>query len=374
MTDHPQTATILEESQTLWGTDRQPAGCPHCQRVYLVQAGQIGETCPLCCQESLEPQPARMRKETPEKLLPFHIDHQKLAGIYEHFTSGVWIKPEDFTVALLLKRTQPIFWPLWLVDSDISGHWQMEAGFDYQVESTKEIYNNGQWHSRKQFEKRVRLEPRLGEVNTHVDNVPVPALEEHQNRTQMTGRYHPERAQAFDPNQLGKAFLEVPDLPPEDAWPLAKPEVDKTLAHICKIAAGAQHQRNFALKADYKNQHWTQFLQPLYATYYTDDEGHAQIVIVNGETGSIHGPRLASRKRGLQIAGIIAAAAGIVFLLTLISLLLTALLPPLGLLSVILGILGFTLGIAAIAPAVWPGQWNRKQEGPYMDNPGIGEK
>lgn len=366
MADDTQKATLIDETKSLWNTERQPAGCPHCQRAFLVPPDQIGVLCPLCRQTNLEKQPVRMRPAEPERILPFQVGKDKLRTIYESFISGVWIKPEDFSTQHLLERAIPIFWPLWLVDCDISGHWQMEAGFDYQVQSTKESFSGGEWHSRKKIEDRVRWEPRLGELNTHADNVNVPALEEHRNREQLTGPYHLEHAKAFVPDQLGNALLEVPDLPPEDAWPLARPQVDKTAARICAKAAGAQHQRNFAIKGDYQNLNWTQFLLPLYATYYRDDEGQPQVVIVNGETGKINGPRLASPKRGLRIAGIIAGAAGLLFVLALVSLLLTMVFPPAGIIAALLGILGFGTGLAAIVPAVWPGQWNRKQEGPRI--------
>ena len=95
--------------------------------------------------------------------------------------------------------------------------------------------------------------------------------------------------------------------------------VDQAVGKISAQAAGAQHTRNFTLKADYQHLNWTQFYLPLYATSYLDDDGQPQIVIVNGETGSIHGPRLASRKRGLKTAGIIAAVAGGFFLLTFLG-------------------------------------------------------
>lgn len=366
MADLTPQADIIEENQTLWKTNRQPAGCTNCHRVFLAQASMAGTSCPLCQRGLLEAQPARMRPAEPERMLPFKIYKKDLATIYQNFVSDVWIKPEDFRPDSLISRTTPVFWPLWLVDSDIRGHWQMEAGFDYQVESYKETYTGGQWQSRKQMENRVRWEPRLGQLDTHVENVAVPALEEHENRLAMTGRYNLDQAQPFNPDQLGKALLEVPDLPPEDAWPLAKPQMDQTAAKICAKAANAQHYRNYALKADYHNLNWTEFFLPMYASFYTDDEGQPQIVLINGESGVIRGPRLASRKRGLKIAGIIAAVAAVFFILSLFGLLLTIIFPPIGFIAALLGILGLGFGIAAIIPAVWPGQWNRKQDGPRV--------
>ncbi len=366
MVEHPPTEEIIEENQTLWHTDRQPAGCSHCHRVYLVAPAYRGASCPLCRQGALEAQPAHMRTAQPEKILSFRVSRKDLLPTYQKFVSGVWIKPEDFNPESLLQNTRPVFWPHWLVDSDVTGSWEMEAGFDYQVESAKEVYNNGRWESRKQIENRVRWEPRVGMMNTRVENVVTPALEEHENRLQMTGNYHLKRGTDFDPTLLGGAFLELPDIPPEDAWPLARPHVDKSLAEVSKKAAGAQHFRNFSMTARFSNQNWTEFFLPMYTTYYTDDEGQPQIVIINAETGTIRGPRLASRKRGARIAWTMAAVAGALFLLALIGLLLTFAIPPMGLIAGLLGLLGLGVSVFAIVTAVWPAQWNRKQTGPRV--------
>jgi hypothetical protein len=353
---------IIDEKQAPWRTDRQPAGCTHCLQTYLATPDQIKATCPLCRRGILESQPARMRPIEPEKVLPFQVARQNLLPIYQNFVSSVWIKPEDFKPEALLQNTRPVFWPLWLVDSDVGGDWQMEAGFDYKVESTKEVFGGGRWESQVQIQTRVRWEPRAGKLATHVDNVITPALETHDLRQKMTGAYHLDRASAFDPHLLGAAYLELPDLPPKDAWLLARPHFDKALAEICQKAAGAQHSRHFSLNAEFSSQIWTEFLLPIYTTHYTDDEGQPQLVVVNGQTGAINGPRLASHKRGMQIAGILAGIAGAIFLLALIGLLMTMVFPPAALIAGLLGILGLGLGIGAVVTALWPRQWNRGQQ------------
>jgi len=366
MSDQTPAAEIFQETQGLWGTDHQPMGCPHCHRVFLVIPEKNGMRCPFCGVSSLESQPARMRPAEPEKVLPFKVSQHQLQSIYQDFTSGIWIKLPDFTPENLLARSVPVFWPLWMVDCDIDGHWQMEAGFDYQVESSKDYYASGRWQSRKQIETKIRWEPRLGEISYHVDNITIPALEEHENRLLMTGGYHLDRASGFNPEHLGSAVMEVPDLPPENAWPVAKPRVDQVVGEVSAQAADAQHSRNFAIKADYSHLNWTQFYLPLYATCYEDDDGNPQIVIVNGSTGAIHGPRLASPKRGRRIAGIVAAAAVALLLLTLIGVLLSSAFPPAGIIAALLGVLGFGTGIAAIIPAAWPAGWNRGHGSPKI--------
>lgn len=357
---------IIPENQTVWDSGRQPSGCPNCDRVFLVREQQLGIPCPLCHRALLEAQPARMRIGEPELMVPFRIDQTALDTIYQDVAASVWIKLENFEAETLLKRTIPVFWPIWLVDCDLNGYWQMEAGFDYQVESSKDYYANGQWQSRKQIEGRIRWEPRLGKIESHVDNISTPALDEHQNRTLMTEITPLDQSCAFDPSLLGSAILEVPDLPPEEAWTMAQPRVDEAADRICTEAAGAQHSRNFSITAEYQNLNWTQFLLPMYITYYEDDEGQPQFLVVNGSTGAVQGPRLASRKRGAQIAGTIAAVAGGLFILALLGLLLTMVFPPAGVFAAIMAFLGLGTGIGAIFPAVWPNQWNRKQTGPRL--------
>jgi hypothetical protein len=357
---------IIQEDQTIWGTTRRPVGCSHCKRVFLLSEDQNSKTCPLCQHGKLSPQPAVMHPAPPELMLPFQVGKNTLSQIYDTFTREVWIRPAGFNKEALLAHTIPLFWPMWLVDTDIQGSWQIEAGYDYQVESSKEYYQGGSWQSRKQIEERIRWEPRLGTVSHHIDNTPAAALNEHENRQAMTGRYPLNQAVPFAAEKVKGALIEVPDLPPQNAWPLAKPAVDRKASMVCAKAAGADHFQNYAVHADYQHLNWTLFLLPAYATYYEDDEGQPQIVIVNGQTGAIHGPQMASRKRGLQTAGILAGIAGLFLLLTLIGLLLTAIFPPAAIIAAVLGLIGFGLGIGAIVPAVWPGQWNRKQQGPRI--------
>lgn len=366
MTEQITPLNIIEEGQALWGTDRQTAGCPHCQRGFVVKEEHINTLCPLCSTGQLEPQPLRLRLTEPEKLLPFTVKSQSLQSIFDDFVSGVWFKPEDFTVENLIKRSKAIFSPLWLVDSDVKGRWQMEAGFNYQVESSKEYYQDGGWRSRSIVENRVNWEPRLGELDTHVENVIVPALEEHQNRQQMTGGYSLDKAVNFQTELLNSAVVEAPDLPPEDAWLQAKPKIDRSLAQVCEKAAGAQHSRNFAVKGEYYNLNWTQFLLPMYVTFYHHDNEEPQILVVNGETGEIKGPRLASQKRGLRIAAILGGIAGFLLLLALLGFLLTAIFPPAGIIAALLAILGFGVGLGALFPAIWPAQWNRTHQEPKI--------
>ena len=340
--------------------------CIHCQRSFLSMAGLKDRRCPLCQIGQLETHLDESQRVDPEGILPFEVSSIQLQSIYADFVKGVWIKPTDFTPEALSTRSVRLFWPNWLVDCDVNGAWKMEAGFDYQVESAKESFVDGQWQSVKRVKDRIRWEPRLGELNTHVENIAVPALREHQNRIKMTGPYAHDRAVLYQPPIADDALFEVPDLPPDEAWTEARPMVDKTIEATCQMAAGAQHSQHFELDAQYERQNWTQLYQPIIATHYRDDHDQPQILIVNGQTGQINGPRLASSKRGLKIAGWVAIGAGAFFLLALLVYLISLLVPDARVIAGLFGVLGLITGAIAIIPTVWPYFWNQNQTGPHI--------
>ncbi len=360
------TTQVIESVETHWGIQLQPAGCPSCKQVFLVPASRINQACPSCCRSRLAPQPALLRSEPPELQINFRQGQAELGPIYKTFCEEVWLRPDDFNPTDLLKRTVPVFWPMWLVDSDIHGQWQAEAGFDYQVKSSQESYANSGWRTREIIETRVRWEPRLGEIQRHYDNIATPALGEHANLWNLLKGYRLDQSVPYDPAKSSGASMHVPDLQPESAWPLAKSNLDRSAGNDCQKASGAQHIRNFNLKAAYEPLNWTQLLLPLYVSFYTDDAGQPHPVLVNGQTGAVGGLRLASQRKGWRYAGYAGAAAAGLLLLGLLCFALAVLLPPVGILGILLCIGALAAGLGAIIPAVWPWQWNRRQQQPKI--------
>lgn len=351
-----------EAVKELWGVALQPAGCPQCRQAFLVQGGRIGGKCSYCGKGVLEAQPALLRSEPPEMMIGYIKGRSDLLPIFAGFIKGVWLHNEDFNPQDLARRAVPVFWPMWLVDSDISGDWLAEIGYDYQVESSQESFRDSQWHSRGVVENRTRWEPRVGQLSRHYDNIPAPAHSRQSDLWQKTQGYRIEGAATYKPEWLGQADLWVPDLHPEAAWPLAQSAFNQKASQDCQKAAAGQHIRSFTLHAGYNKVNWTQLLLPMYVSWYTDDAGMSRLVYVNAQSGAVGGLRLASQRKGWQTAGILAGFAALMLVLGVAGLLLMALMPPLGALGILFIVLAFILGIAAIVPAAWPWQWNRGQQ------------
>ncbi|MDR3577404.1 MAG: hypothetical protein P4L50_26375 [Anaerolineaceae bacterium] len=355
-------ADILETVGHIWNIPYQPCGCPQCGQVLLVKTESIGKNCPNCGRSKLIPQPALLRSEPPELVIPYQIQQANLASIYAGFTKGIWLHSDDFEVDKLLSNTTAVYWPMWLLDSDVSGDWQSEAGFDYQVETSHDIFTNSNWESQKVLENRIRWEPRVGQMKRHYDNIALQATTDYQKLLNLTGNYQLHYAIPFNPSFLKDSDIRVPDIQPENVWPTAKPALDKIVLEDCRKAADAHFLRNFTLHASYGSCNWTQLLFPVFITFYTDDAGNPQFIYVNGQTGKIGGPRLASQKKGWKSAAITAAVAISLLILALIFFGLAALLPLFSAFGVVLIVAAFITGLFAIIPAVWPWQWNRQQQ------------
>ena len=106
------TSEILDSQQKVWQTDLQPAGCPKCSQAFLVEPDRLDLACPACGLGRLESQPARLRAEPPELVIPVTKGDPNLAALYQRFVTGVWLRPDDFNPQSLLRRATLLYWPM----------------------------------------------------------------------------------------------------------------------------------------------------------------------------------------------------------------------------------------------------------------------
>jgi hypothetical protein len=279
------------------------------------------------------------------------------------FAQGIPFAPPDLNPQTLAARLKRVYLPQWLVDVGVRGSWQLEAGFDYQVVSHQERYSDtaGGWQTREVEETRVRWEPRQGSLERSFPNLTAPALETHARLRGQVGDFDLSAAQVYSTQSDSESFIRLPDRSQQDAWPDVVPVLQSTAASECQAACGADHYRDFRWAPEYHSQNWTLLLRPIFTTYYLDDQGHPQPVLINGQTGKISGVRKASMKRAQRTALIVLAAAVVVFIIsalfTLVGLAVPILL-PMGGLGILIALL---TGVGAIIPILIAWQFNRSQ-------------
>jgi hypothetical protein len=370
-----------------WGVAMVPLLCEACDWRYLAPAGSelavpgasgAPGTCPHCAAGAvvmLDPEAAHFPYATaPELIVPFTVSLEDIERRVAAFAEDIPYPPEELAPAgarsrtearpstLLRQRLQRLYLPMWLVDSDVQARWQAEVGFDYQVVSHQERYADGAgWRSEEVREDRVRWEPRIGRLARHYENVPSPALGQHAQLSRALGSHKVSDGRPYRPELLHGALVRAPDRDPEAAWPEAEVAVRQRAVEECRSAAQAEHIRDFRWSPHYAAQHWTLMLLPVYATYYHDDDGVPQRILLNGETGRLYGVKRGSLARAGRVSLTIGIVALIIFMMSLLMALLSALMPPLLLLGILGALLAVVIGAGAVVPLARVWAFNRRQ-------------
>jgi len=154
--------------------------CEHCDWTYLAPSEEHLHTCPNCYRATINPIYSELPEQPhPELLIPFDVSATELSNGVAQFAQRIPYPPEDFTPENLTRRLRRIYLPMWMVDAEVTAQWQAEVGYDYQVLSHQDHFdeNAGGWKTREVKETRQRWEPRVGRLKRKYQNIPVPALE-----------------------------------------------------------------------------------------------------------------------------------------------------------------------------------------------------
>lgn len=348
------------ELEVAWGLPLVAVYCTGCGEAHLVSGDSIPPRCPLCLRETLTLQSAPLRTEPPEEVLPYEILQSKLAGLLSAWARGVPLRPDELKAEVLTRRARRYFIPLWLVDGEVRGEWRADVGFEYQAVSFQDRYvDRDGWHSQEVRELRVRWEPRAGRINRRYQNLAVPALIDHHALMKQLGGYDLGRRARYTPEAVAGAMVRVPAVEPEAAWPDAEAAFVRAAEDECRLAAGADHIRDFRLAAEYRDLNWTLLLLPAYITWYREGEQFWP-VLINGQNGHISGVRRASVRKGNLLSLILGGVALFLFALGGLLALSGALVPPLVALGGLMLVLGLLVGILAPIPALSVWVFNRQ--------------
>jgi len=359
--------------EAVWGVSLTAVGCEHCGEVHLLPEGMlsaddtseierdaISARCPFCFRKPVTPQPAALREEPPEQILPYGVSETKLAKILDRWTRGIRFRPDEMHPRLLMERVRRYLVPLWLVDGHVEAVWRADMGFDYQAVSYQDRYSQGRgWSSQEVTEARVRWEPRVGRLDRAYDNLVAPALEDHRALMGRLGDFDLTQRTDYSPQAVADAAVRVPSLEPEAAWPGAEAAFVRAAEEECRQAAGADHIRAFTLEAEYSDPNWTLLLLPAYATWYREGE-KVWPLLVNGQSGRVSGVRRASARKANNTSLVLGAVALFLFVVGGLLALLGAALPPVAVVGGVMLVVGLLLAATAPIPAIGVWAFNRR--------------
>ena len=343
-----------------WMPGARVEACPTCKRVFLVPAAKSKQPCPLCYRSLLAPQPAIVPRMSPEIVLPVQLKNEDLNLRLTSFLDKTPFRQEDLSVENLVNRSQVVWWPLWLVDADLQGEWTGTLGFDYQVKTAKESYGSDGWSTRSTLRTQTRYEPRKGTLERHYDNIQIPALEAHEKRLHQIGGYQPSSAVPYRVGMLGQTIVQLPEIEPQALVEVAQTRFHAAAEEEIMQANAAQHRQQIRFTGQYLNLNWTKYLLPLISTWYRDEEGNVQPVVINGQSGRVYGKRLASVSQASRLTfGLISIPVVVLLISIILSLLAPAALP----ISLTFGVgIAFFLAILALLPLIRAHHWNNQQQ------------
>jgi hypothetical protein len=353
-----------------WGVPLVAVHCERCGEAHLVpedalgggEGGEVSLRCPLCLQGPVASQPAMVREEPPEQVVPYGVSEERLAGILGRWAEGGWFRPDDLRGRVLVQRARRYLVPLWLVDGRVEGAWRADVGFDYQAVSYQDRYSQGRgWSSREVKEGRVRWEPRVGRLRRAYENLVAPALDDHRRLMGRLGDYDLGQRAGYTPQAMADASVRIPTLDPEVAWPGAEGAFVRAAREDCRQAADADHIRDFKVEAGYEELNWTLLLLPAYVTWYREGE-RVWPLLVNGQSGRVSGVRRASTRKANVTSLVLGAIALLLFVLGGLMALLGAAVPPVAAVGGVILILGLFLAVVAPIPAIGVWASNRRSE------------
>lgn len=190
-----------------WGIELQSAGCTNCQAVFYIRAEDISPICPRCLQRTISPQTDTSTdtlQYLPELIIPFSAQKTTITRAVENFAAKIPYAPQDLNAENIFKRLTPHYLSAWLVDVDVKANWQAEMGYNYQVVSHQDRYDQAtnRWLSQEIQETRIRWEPRLGSLSRIYPNIGAPALDDEPRIRQTVGDFDPRLAQTYNSSAL----------------------------------------------------------------------------------------------------------------------------------------------------------------------------
>lgn len=292
--------------------------CKQCKNIFSCPSSDEFSVCPVCGFQNAKIMETQLKTPSIELISNDQLSRADLISIFTNYIKPVRFRTPGLNTTELARNVRKIYQPFWLVDATASGNWTSTLGFDYQVESSREIYDNNQWISKNIEETRIDWDHRTGLIEREYHNTLVNSLSKQDWLTKVIGKYDFSKTSKFKENLIADSII-IPDITPSKGWQVAVPKFERLIQNDCQRAANAQHVKAFSSHIDYSSVNWTLLLAPYYHSYYYDDTGESRSVWINPQTKNIVGERVSSQKNGnrwglyFSLASIFFLILGIIF-------------------------------------------------------------
>lgn len=271
--------------------------CKQCKNIFSFSSSEEFSICPICGFQNAKIMETRLETPQIEFISNDQLSGAELRNIFTNFIKPVHFRTLGLNTVELAGNVRKFYQPFWLVDATARGNWTSTFGFNYQVESSREIYDNNQWVSKNIEETRIDWEHRTGTIERDYHNTLINSLTKQDWLTKVIGKYDFRNTSKLRENLMVDSLI-IPDITPSKGWQDAVPKFERLIQNDCQKASNAQHVKAFSSHIDYSSINWTLILASYYHSYYLDDTGESRSVWINPQTKNIVGERVSSQKKG----------------------------------------------------------------------------
>lgn len=246
------------------------------------------------CGSILEAQ--RIRQEEwiePGAILPFQLEKNKALELFQAWSQGLWLAPNNFKKAHLNPaHLQGVYLPFWTFDAQMHVRYSGQRGQYYYKNKRVAVKVNGQTQYRNRQVRKVRWTPCSGEVSGFVDDTLISATA-NKNKRQLSDKvchWTLEACQPFDAKYLAGYTTEMYTLPLKKGHIEAKKEADVIAKNWAKNDIGGDTQRIQSLTKTLTKETFKHILLPMFMSHY-NYEGKVYSLYINGQTGEIDAER-----------------------------------------------------------------------------------
>jgi hypothetical protein len=320
-------ATILERpleeaGQAARGLGRElrVASCKNCGARVAFEDVSTSSACVFCGSPSVLAQEANRNAIRPESLVPLDIGRDEVQQRLREWTRRLWFRPNALK-RLAAYDARGVYVPCWTFDCNVESDWSADAGHYYWTTEMVPVMVNGKLRMQARTVQKIRWEPAWGERRDAYDDLVVHASEGVRiDLVQRLGGFDTKRLVPYRPEYLAGWHAEEYQLDLAQAWERGQARVAEQQERRCAGDVPGDTHRALRVHNTIRDVRWKHVLLPLWTVTYRHS-GKPYSVLVNGQTGRVHGQAPLS---WIKIALFVLALAAGVALIALVLALLAA--------------------------------------------------
>ena len=262
--------------------------CRTCGAVVVLEEAATAQSCVFCGSAAVLPQEANRNALRPESLVPLDVGRKAAEESFRRWLKGLWFRPSALR-ELKGFDAVGVYVPYWTFDARVHSDWSADSGTYYWDTQLVPVMRNGKLSMETQRVQKVRWCPAWGARDDTYDDLLVNASRGVPDElAQRLGGFDTKALVPYRPEYLAGWSAEEYQVDLEQGWKLGRERVVAQQEHRCGSDVPGDTYRNLRVSNQIDGVRWKHVLLPIWTLGYAHG-GKRYVVLVNGQTGRVHG-------------------------------------------------------------------------------------